>query len=270
LNPRVIKYGLTIKTLCLALFIFSMTGSIAQQGAIGGEIRKIYARIGTISLSGNKITRDQIILREIVFRPGEYMRIDSLDSLMDRSRENLMNTSLFNFVDIDKNFPDSDSLRVNISVKVTERWYIWPTPILKLSDRNFNVWWQTKDFSRLSYGFNIDWRNFRGRKESLLLRLQWGYNRVIQLHYLAPYLNRKKTLGMSFDFGYLRQRETAYETMFNKQEFFKETDGYARKDYYAYGQFLIRRNIYNTHQLELRYDRHHFSDSLFTSVKWQF
>lgn len=67
---------------------------------------------------------------------------------------------------------------------------------------------------------------------------------------------------MGIGTGYARQMETAYQTAYNKQQFFKETDGFARQDFYAYGQFQVRRDIYNTHLLELRYDQHHFSDSL--------
>jgi hypothetical protein len=85
---------------------------------------------------------------------------------------------------------------------------------------------------------------------------------MVQLQYLVPYVNRKKTLGLGFGFAYSRQRETAYQTRYNQQEFFSEPDGFAREDYNAYGQLLIRKNIYNSHQFELRYDNHHFSDSL--------
>jgi len=262
LNLELQKYGSTFKALCLVILFFNGSDSFAQSENLVTGTGKRYFRIESITLTGNKITRDQIILREIIFNAGDYVRSDKLDSMLLRSRENLLNTSLFNFVDLKKTFNDPDSGDVTIIVNVTERWYIWPTPILKLSDRNFNLWWETKDLSRISYGFYIDWRNFRGRKENFILRLQWGYNRVIVLQYQIPYLNTKKTLGMGFGFGYSRQKETAYQTVDNKQDFFREPEGFARQDYYAYGQFLVRRNIYNTHKLELRYDRNHFSDNL--------
>jgi len=245
------------------LFILLVNGSksYAQPDPAPPGTGKRFIRIDSIALTGNKITRDQIILREIVFNAGDYVSNDKLDTLMIRSRENLLNTSLFNFVNFRKIYRSADS-SIIVHVDVTERWYIWPTPILKLSDRNFNVWWETKDFSRLSYGFYIDWRNFRGRKENLKLKLQWGYDRDVTLQYQKPYLNKKKTLGMGFGIGYSRQKETAYQTVYNKQEFYKEPEGYVRRDYYAYGTFTVRRNIYNTHQFQLSYDLHHFSDSL--------
>lgn len=221
-----------------------------------------YCRIDSIVLSGNKITKNRIILREIIFKVGDTLQCDKLDSLINLSRENLLNTSLFNFVNLVKFYPVPGSPDVIIRVSVIERWYIWPVPILKISDRNFNVWWKTKDLSRLSYGFYIDWHNFRGRKESLIMAFQWGYNRNLTLQYTKPYLNKKKTMGIGFGVSYSRQKESAYQTINNKQRFFKEQVGFARQDFFVHGEFLVRRNIYITHQLELSYDQHEFSDSL--------
>lgn len=262
MNPDLRKYKAVLKAFSLFVLISLGCNSFAREEKLipgGGEN---YCRVDSIIIKGNKITRDQIILREIIFSAGDTLRCDEIDSLIFLSRENVLNTLLFNFVEMGISYPLPDSFHVVINVNVIERWYIWPKPILKISDRNFNVWWQTKDFSRLSYGVIIDWRNFRGRKENLVMQLQFGYNRVLSMQYLVPYLNRKKTLGMGFGIGFARQKETAYQTAYNKQEFFKDPDGFARQDFYAYGQFMVRRNIYNTHFLELRYDRHHFADSL--------
>jgi hypothetical protein len=251
-----------LKWLCLGLISLFAMHSPGQEvlPASGDGYR--FVRIDSVILSGNKITRDAIIHRELAFTAGDYIRLDQLDSVMAGARRNLLNTLLFNFAEITATFPDSAKSSVIINVGVTEKWYIWPTPILKLSDRNFNVWWQTKDLSRLSYGFYINWQNFRGRKENLVLRFQWGYNRIVSLQYLIPYLNKDKTVGMGFGFGYSRQRETDYQTMYNKQVFFKESDGYAVQDYYAYTQLTLRRNIHNSHTIQLGYNHHTFSDSL--------
>ena len=262
LNSDLVIYKLVLRTLSFLIFISLGSNAFAQYEKLIPDTGGNYCSIDSIILEGNKITRDQIILREIIFNEGDTLLNDRLDSLISRSRENLLNTLLFNFVEISKSYPFSDSAHVVIDVHVTERWYIWPRPILKISDRNFNVWWETMDFSRLSYGVYIDWQNFRGRKETLTTQLQFGYNQVVSLKYLIPYINKKKTLGIGIGTGYSRQRETAYQTVYNKQQFFKEEEEFARQDIYAYGQFLVRRDIYNTHFFELRYDKHKFSDSL--------
>jgi hypothetical protein len=262
LIPEPPKYGTFLRVIGLAFILALGLDSSAQPGRISPDTLTDYCRIDSIVLSGNKITRPKIMLREIIFTAGDRVPREELDSLISLSRQNLLNTLLFNFVDIRKSFTSPDSADAVIRVSVIERWYVWPVPILLISDRNFNVWWKTKDLSRLSYGFYIDWRNFRGRKESLVLRFQWGYNRNVGFQYTIPYINRAKTLGMGFGMGYSRQKETAYQTTYNKQDFFKEQYGFAREDYYAYGQLLVRRDIYNTHMLELSYDQHEFSDSL--------
>ena len=218
--------------------------------------------IDSVVLSGNKVTRDHIIYRELMVRQGDTLDATGIDSLLIHSRENLMNTFLFNFVDISREASGSDSSRQVIRISVTERWYIWPIPILKISDRNFNVWWETKDFSRLSYGFYIDWQNFRGRKEDLLMRFQFGYDQLYDFHYTKPYINQKKTLGIGLGAGYWSRKETASMTMYNKQEFFRDPAEFARQDIFAFGQLHLRPNIYNSHLFELRYDHHEFSDSL--------
>ena len=48
--------------------------------------------------------------------------------------------------------------KINFTIDLVERWYIWPYPILEISERNFNVWWDDfqssnyQDFSRFNYG----------------------------------------------------------------------------------------------------------------------
>ncbi|MBW6459236.1 MAG: hypothetical protein K0B08_01575 [Bacteroidales bacterium] len=217
--------------------------------------------IEAVRLTGNKITRDKIIYRELMFSPGDTLPVEHLDSLVTRAKENLMNTSLFNFVETEL-MMGKDSLHVIVSFHFTERWYIWPIPILKISDRNFNVWWETKDWSRLSYGFYVNWRNFSGNKDNLTTTLQFGFDRLFSVQYNFPYLNARQMLGMGFGAGRWRQKETAYVTDDNRQQFFQDQDNYAREDLYGFGRFFIRPGIYNTHLLEIRYDHHHFSDSL--------
>ena len=217
--------------------------------------------VEAVALTGNHITRNRVIYREMMFSPGDTVLAGDLDSLVAMTRENLMNTSLFNFVETEI-FAGKDSSHVIVGFQFTERWYIWPVPILKISDRNFNVWWKSKDLSRLSYGFYVNWHNFSGNKDNLTATLQFGYDRLFSVQYDFPYLNAKQTLGMGFGAGRWRQQETAYVTENNRQQFYQEPVAYARDDIFTFGQLLIRPGIYNSHLLEIRYDRHHFSDSL--------
>src|SRR4051812_48147876 len=101
----------------------------------------VNAQIGTITLIGNKITKDRIIYRELTFKHGDGVDTTTMHKLFNRSEENLFNTALFNSVDITYVIENDV---VNVFIVVAERWYVFPLPIFEIQERNFNVWWQTK------------------------------------------------------------------------------------------------------------------------------
>lgn len=218
--------------------------------------------IGSIKINGNRITKERIILRELLLFPGDTISLGELDTLIIRSEENLMNTSLFNFAEISYTGHSPANRAVDIQVDVTERWYVWPIPYIRLGDRNFNVWWETRDFGRLSYGVNIDWRNFRGRKENLTASFQFGYDQLVGIKYTNPYLNRSQTLGLSIGASYARNHESVYITRDDKPQFYRQGSGYARKEASVFIQFSLRPSVYNTHHFDLTYEHYDFSDSL--------
>lgn len=110
--------------------------------------------VGRIVLQGNQITKDRIVLRELVFREGDTLSLNALGEKLKQSRQNLLNRSIFNFVEIDT-LPSQEagSRMVDVKIVLLERWYIWPMPILELADRNLNSWWETKDMTRINAGF---------------------------------------------------------------------------------------------------------------------
>jgi hypothetical protein len=95
-------------------------------------------QISKIIITGNKITKESIILRELSFKKGDLIDISKLEKIEDESKVNLTNLNLFNFITISNTVKEKNII---ISIEVIERWYIWPYPILEISERNFNVWW---------------------------------------------------------------------------------------------------------------------------------
>jgi len=93
-----------------------------------------------------------------------------------------------------------------------ERWYLWPVPILQITDRNFNAWLQTHDFTRINYGLDLKWYNFTGRMDELDAVFQFGKNHQFSLAYQDPYFDRKKHFGVGFEVGYKNNREIGYLT----------------------------------------------------------
>ena len=215
--------------------------------------------VGTITLEGNKVTKDRIIYREIEFKPGDVLPAKTLDSLITKSRQNLMNRSLFNFVDFTKT-PHNGTY--NITVSVTERWYIWPIPIINFADRNFNVWWETKDFNRMNYGIDLRIENFRGRMEELNFYLQGGYDKTFAVKWTIPYLTKKQFLGIGFFGGIQLNREVAYVTENDDLLYYKSEDGFAKVTGFGQVDITLRPKYNYLHTLSLGYDHYRFEDTL--------
>src|SRR5689334_16854011 len=129
--------------------------------------------IGSVTVIGNKITKDHIVLRELAFHTGDSLSASDFVAKKIRSEENLYNTSLFNSAKL--TYLKAPDQTTSIYVILKERWYIFPLPVFEVVDRNFNVWWRTKDFSRIVYGALLTWNNFRGRNETVAFAVRFGY-----------------------------------------------------------------------------------------------
>ncbi len=212
----------------------------------------------------NKVTAHKIMTREISFRPGDTLGVNELKSKIEQSRKNLMNTSLFNFVELKDSVVGVGVLeRHRIEYHVIERWYIWPLPIFQLAERNLNTWLETKDFSRINYGMFLTWENFRGRRENLKILLQFGYDQKLGFSYSIPYIDKKQTIGLDFGFSQTRNHEADYNTVDNKVVRVKLADALAHREYKAFLMLTRRPSIYQTHSLELSYNDHIFADTIF-------
>ncbi len=245
-----------MKSTCLFLFFFLLIKLYPNTASSSS-----FFIVKSIYIEGNKITKDKIIHRELLFKINDTIKQDLLPDILSQSKENLNNTSLFNFVYITDSL-DSDSISIIINIKVIERWYIWPWPIFELSDRNFNVWWQSKDFSRTCYGFYLVRDNFRGRKENLKLRIKLGYEEEYVISYSIPYVNKKQTVGLGFSSGFSRQHEISYATLNDKHLFLKDENKYLNQKYYSLLQMSIRKNIHNSHIFQLQYYNYNIPDTI--------
>lgn len=180
-------------------------------------------KIESIEIIGNKKTKDGIILRELTFKVGDT--IVNWNYHAEQSRKQLINLFLFNEIQLSHNIGQ-------VTIHVTERWYLWPIPILDYADRNFNQWWLTKDPKRLIYGVDLSWYNLRGRNETMVLNLVMGYTKSAGLTYRIPFFNKKKTWGVQLKLTANANREVWYATKSDKVVFFNDND-----------QQLIRREM---------------------------
>ena len=127
--------------------------------------------VAEIKIVGNAKTKSYIIAREVQFKVGDSLRLDQFDEQLHTARDQVYNLNLFTEVFIEPTqIVGSD---VFITVKVLERWYIYPTPQFQLVDRNFNEWIKVYKASldRVNYGAKFVHYNLSGRKDELRLIL---------------------------------------------------------------------------------------------------
>ena len=221
--------------------------------------------VHAIHFSGNKITRDFIMLREMNIRKGDTVLFENVAAILEFNKTRLLNMQLFSIVDITPVFLSANDSLFDIQIAVKEVLYWLPKPIFSLADRNFNVWWveQQHDFSRTNIGFELNRVNFRGRDEKLNVLVQMGYNKLFNLAYRVPYVNKAMTIGMNAGITYATGREIFYATQNNKLLF------YTSNNYpYQYVQCRIgasyRGEYATVHDLLFTGNRSSISNELYT------
>ena len=177
---------------------------------------------------------------------------------LDRSRKNLINTSLFNFVDIKWNYEnalDSPDIRsIDVKITVRERWYTWPSPVFDVMEQNLNTWWRNgHNLDRATYGFMITRYNFRGRKETVALIARFGYSQQIGGQYSIPFIDKKRTLGVTLTALYTKNHEVFLATRNNLLVFYKDREQHIRSDLSASVKFQYRPGIYYRQTLDLKF-----------------
>lgn len=115
------------------ILLFAGTTTFAQQVPDTSATIRIFG----ITITGNKIAKDRIILREMVVREGDTLPSAQLYVKLERCRQDLMNTGLFNTVSVSPLYLDPTAVMVEVTVN--ERWYLWPALIFDLADPNFNT-----------------------------------------------------------------------------------------------------------------------------------
>jgi len=244
------------------IFIFNQppaAGQIipAQEDSVRAQNEVII--ISQMIITGNKITRMSIIQRELLIHENDTLPLLVFERAAERTRENLMNTNLFNFVTISHQLIAPGQSVVVIDLK--ERWYIMPIPIFELVDRNFNEWVKSGDWSRVNYGFYLNWDNFRGRNESVRFQFRWGYSQRIGISYTIPYINKNQKEGLSFGFAYSRNREAGYAVSESKQLLYQDPH-FVRKEIYGGIKYSQRSGFYNTTSIAADYRYNSISDTI--------
>ena len=176
--------------------------------------------VRSIKVIGNNRTSDKIIRRELNFVEGDSIASNNISSIIEKSKENLQNTSLFNSTNI--YYTIIAGKFVDFTVTLEERWYFWPSFYFNHTERNFNTWWEEKDLSKLSIGAGFKIKNMRGRNENFKFNSRFGYSTRFEFAYdkIALDKARKHHLGIYYSFQV--QDQLPYITRDNRPIFIKD------------------------------------------------
>jgi outer membrane protein assembly factor BamA len=162
-------------------------------------------RVQDVIISGNEITKDDIILREMQLKKGKKFSIEKYteDVL------SIYNLGLFTKVEIlpvaaSSERTPSEEKSLILDVQVQERWYILPLPQAGIEDGEWAKKW---------VGLNVRWDNFRGRNETVSLGFRILYNPFIRASYSVPWIGEKLHLFASIGGGYSKTRNKSLQAI---------------------------------------------------------
>ncbi|HET9747225.1 MAG TPA: POTRA domain-containing protein, partial [Chitinophagaceae bacterium] len=215
-----------------------------------------------IVVTGNKKTKESIILREVPFSSGDTYQLSELVKKFEIARKQLMNTALFHEVVVAlKSFEGNN---VDIAIDLRERWYLFPVPYFKFVDRNINQWLveQNAKLNRVNYGLKVLYNNATGRNDKLNVYLINGYTKQISFNYDRPYIDKNMKWGLNVGMALGKNREINYNTINNKQVFYKDTNNFIRSFFRSNLELTYRPEIKTRHRFGVGYNIESVSDTV--------
>lgn len=218
--------------------------------------------VRSIYIHGNKKTRPSVILRELPFKEGDVYILSELVKKFEDGRRLLFSTALFHEVVVAlKSF---EGYQVDILIEVKERWYLFPIPYVKMVDRNINQWLFENNarLNRVNYGVKILYNNATGRNDKLNIWLMNGYTKQLSISYDRPYIDNKMKWGLNSGIAIGKNREVNYNTIYNKQVFFKDTNNYVRSFLRAFAELSYRPAINSRHRFGMMVTEEKVTDTI--------
>lgn len=265
-----------MRVVLLVCILLAYTASVRAQGQVRDSIRrdKLAAELNTIGpekvllqqirITGNKVTRGSIIMREMNVTEGDSLIVDEIPTLLTLNQKRIFNLSLFIEVQV-----HSDSVSPGVvvwNIMVREQWYVMPEVTFKLADRNFNVWWveQKRDIRRANIGMTLKHRNFRGNMEQVGIVAQVGYTQKFGLEYTRPYVDKSQKHGFGAKIYTSRNEEWFIATDSNKWKFARTPGSYITSSLEANANYSYRPAYASKHIVEMRFRSQKVQDTILT------
>lgn len=240
--------------MCKKRFFLSLVSILSFFFLNAQESQEIYT-LSEMNISGNKWTKEQVIIRELNFRLNDKATLQSFFEKQEESEERLKNIGIFNDAIIEYVIIDSLTNQLKCNVLVVENWYIYPGITLDLADRNFSEWWfnQDRDLSRTNYGLRLNHINITGRRDRLLAQFQLGFRQKYEIIYNLPYLTNDGNWGAEAFIYYSNQNELPYKTENNRTIFGGKEDEILLERFRTGMAVFHRPDIYNHHAFRLEF-----------------
>lgn len=202
--------------------------------AIPSEAQKII--IEKIQITGNNKTNENTIIKELCFKQLDSLEFEHFKLLLKKSEENLLKTSLFNYVTIEYVL---NSNQVSLNINVEERWYVWIYPIFEHGSRNLSTFIRDKDLSRINYGGVLEFHNIKGENNFFRIKIRAGYRQQYSLSLFLQNIGKNKNHSFKTNSELFRQKvlisniiqnKAVYESA-NKQNIFSNFNSYLGYSY---------------------------------------
>ncbi len=248
------------------LFLLLKISSLQAQSIGQAQFESDSLFIRHIIVLGNIRTKEQTILRELSFRAGQKIARKGLEERLKLENNLVFNTQLFTFSSIQYQQYRGDTIA--IFIEVNEEWYFWPIPIIEVGDRSVNEWLRNRggSLTRLNYGMDFRWDNFRGLKDQLKIKANFGFTNRIDISYRYPALNRQQTLGMVLEARYRESKFVQYQTGEFKERLnsLLEIKGekVLMRNYDLMGRITYRPDFFNFHEAGIGYSYDQIADTI--------
>ena len=185
--------------------------------------------ISSISVKGNSITSESVILREVPFCAGDTIDSPDFEKMLVESRQNLLNTSLFNYVTIGTHpSGNSGTGMLDVEIEVEERWYIWPIFEMRFNDRNMSSWIKKMDWKRVTFYSGVKISNMFGLGHKLEVRGMSGWEKGLDMSYSKVALDSRKTSYLAAEAYAMFYKNADVMTQHNKPQHYSG-EGYMKK-----------------------------------------
>ncbi|MEM6262108.1 MAG: BamA/TamA family outer membrane protein [Bacteroidota bacterium] len=216
--------------------------------------------VSNISIEGNKKTFPQVILREMTFKAGDKLSFQGLEDLLFTNQQNIYNLGIFTRVEV---VPEIADRTISVTVSVQERWYIFVFPHAVLEERNTYDIFQNRNLRRLSYGLTMDWANFTGRNDKLVVWGQLGFSQRFNATFSRPAIFPKPNIDLITSFDYINEKELIYGTETGIVQWGRTDQNALQRSYVGKLAFRKRFSPRKSLLLQLSYQDFTFDDSIY-------